>query len=262
MELLRAAFLGVVQGITEFLPVSSDGHLLLVRHLLRWSDEGLAFDAALHLGTFLALLWCFKERCRQLFGVIVGRGSGADHRLLASVLFATVPAAVFGFLGERAIAETFRGLAVAAGGFVVSALFLLLADRARRQRPAQTPELAVTFRQALLTGGAQALALLPGISRSATTMAGGILTGVPRAQAVEFSFLLALPIVGAAGLQGLLEVTQGDAALFLPLGVGVLLAFVTGTWVVRFLLRYLPTHSFFPFVVYLFGAAAVAALLP
>ncbi|TSC72275.1 MAG: undecaprenyl-diphosphatase UppP [Parcubacteria group bacterium Gr01-1014_38] len=238
MELLRAVVLGVVQGITEFLPVSSDGHLLLARYVFGWADEGLAFDAALHLGTFLAVLVYFR---RTWIALVRGR----DAPLFWALVLGTLPAALVGVAAQRLLAEEFRSLLVTGLSFLATAALLFLADR-RAQR---SSVLEVTPPRGFLIGCAQIFALLPGLSRSGVTMAAGIFAGLSRERAVEFSFLLALPITAAAGAEGVRS-TLG-AGVSLPLAIGVLAAFLSGVVAIGAFLRLIRTQTFLPYVLYL-----------
>lgn len=248
--------------MTEFLPVSSDGHLLLIRRLFRWSDEGLAFDAALHLGTFSAALVFFRATWRRLLTALLGgQGAREDRALLWMIALATVPGAVAGYASEASLSGRFRGLEIAGVGFLVSAVLLFLADRWASLPKSLLPEKPVTVSRALFIGILQVFALLPGLSRSGATIAGGMLAGLSRERAVEFSFLLALPIVGGAGLHGLIQWLGNGASPFGPLLLGILFAFGTGVWSIGFFLNYVRRHSLTPFVVYLLGVAVLALFL-
>lgn len=262
-DIVRAIVLGVVQGITEFLPVSSDGHLLLVRHLFGWADEGLSFDTVLHLGTFFAVFIVFRKTWWRLLCSILPAGSSQDRRLLSLIVLATIPGAAIGYFGESLVASTFRGLRVTAGGFLVSAIFLWLADivqrRSMRERSASSASL--TPLRAVSVGILQVFALLPGLSRSGSTIAGGMFVGLTREAAVEFSFLLALPIVGGAGAHGLLKWGENGAHNPVALGVGALAAFLSGLWAIRMLQRLAKRQSFMPFVIYLVLVAALTWML-
>lgn len=238
MEMLRAIVLGIVQGVTEFLPVSSDGHLLLVRHIFGWADEGLSFDAALHLGTFFAVLVYFRTAWMNVL-------RGRDPQLFWALIIGTIPAGLAGFFGQRLIAEEFRSLLVTGLSFIGTAILLFIASR--RERPSASQ--AFTPRRGFLVGCAQIIALLPGLSRSGATMTAGILSGLSRERAVEFSFLLALPITAAAGLEGM-RTTLPDGVSW-ALGVGVFAAFLSGLGAIRLFLRLVRTRTFTPFVVYL-----------
>lgn len=243
MDIVRALVLGVVQGLTEFLPVSSSGHLVLVRSLAGWGDEGLAFDAALHLGTLVALLLVFRRTCWALL-------RGENRQLLWLLMLGTLPAAVAGFFGEPLVATRLRAPLAIGLAFLVTAVLLAAAERVARRR-LRAPVLTLSHVPALLVGLAQALALLPGISRSGTTIAAGMFLGLPRPQAVEFSFLLALPITAAAGAEGLRQVSAAASGSLLPLAVGFLAAFLAGYAAINFLLRTLRSSSLLPYAAYL-----------
>lgn len=265
MAWLQAAVLGLVQGLTEFIPVSSDGHLFAVRALLHWPDQGLLFDTVLHLGTLVAVvvgLW--PEWVR------VGRGVASvfrtrqlwktsDQRLVVLVLVATVPGAVFGYFGESIFADVFRTTSAVALLFTVCGLFYVLAEYlARRATHRDEPSLL----GALAIGAAQATALLPGVSRSGTTIAAGRLLGLERASAARFSFVLAGPIVAGAVAKSLLELAGAPAVetAWGPLVVGVVVAGVVGVLAIRWLLRFLKTRSLLPFGVYMVVVGGVLLL--
>lgn len=247
MDVLRALVLGLVQGVTEFLPVSSSGHLVLVRQLLGWPDPGLAFDAALHLGTLLAVLVAFWPTWR---GILRGR----DHPIVGWLVLGTLPGLLAGFFGETVVANRFRGLPAISVSFLATAGLLLAADYANaRRRGSQT----LGARVALLVGIAQAFALLPGLSRSGATMAAGLFLGLPRVRAVEFSFLLALPITAVASVEGLRQLLVLAPSHLLPAAVGMLLAAVVGLLTIRVFLSLVRRRSFVPFALYLLILGAV-----
>lgn len=252
MDLFRAVVLGMVQGATEFLPVSSSGHLVVVRHVFGWVDEGLAFDAALHLGTFLAALLYFRSRWWDVL-------RGQDRALLLALALGTLPAAFAGILGEEFLGRSFRSLTPIGLSFLVTGVLLWLGDHVRARGAAQQ-EVVVTPRRAFLVGVAQAFALLPGLSRSGLTMATGMLTGFSRQQAVEFSFLLALPITAAAGLEGLRGVFQASSGQLLAAAVGGVAAFAVGMASIAFLLRSVRQYSFLPYTLYLLAAGMLILL--
>lgn len=252
MDLFRALVLGVVQGVTEFLPVSSSGHLVVVRRLAGWVDEGLAFDAALHLGTFLAVLLYFRSRWWEVL-------RGRNRALLLALAWGTLPAVLAGILGEAFIGRYFRSLTPIGLSFLVTGILLWWADRAR-SRGAATQEAVAAPRRAFLIGVAQAFALLPGLSRSGLTMSAGMLTGFSRPQAVEFSFLLALPITAAAGLEGLRGVFQESSGQLLAAAVGGVVAFAVGMASIAFLLRSIRQHSFLPYTLYLLATGVLVLL--
>jgi undecaprenyl-diphosphatase len=264
VDLLQALILGIVQGLTEFIPVSSSAHLIIVPWLLGWRDPGLAFDAALHLGTLLAVLAYFAADWLELargFGASIAERSlgGQRNRLMAwLILVGCVPGAVAGLLLDHPVEAFFHNpngahttsamLLIAAFVLGLAALLLLAEQIARHTRPLDQ----VGWRDAILIGLAQAAALLPGVSRSGATMTTGLLLGLEREAAARFSFLLATPIIAGAGLKKVYDalkagLSAGDQAAF---AIGLLAAAVTGYMCIAFLLRYLQRNSTVPFVVY------------
>jgi len=284
VTLFQAFLLGVLQGATEFLPVSSSGHLVLVPWLFGWGEPGLAFDAVVHWGTALAVVvyfwrdWVsivtafFRSLPPQVGGLraaLAGReiptdrrGAGlasVDARLAWLILLGTVPAAVIGFLLEDFFEAMFARPPAAAAFLLVTATLLTVAERlGRRQRELDR----LTWVDALVIGLAQALAIFPGISRSGATIAAGLAQGLRREPAARFSFLLATPIIFGAGLFKLVDLAQvGDLPAQAPtLALGFLSAGVVGFGCIHFLLRYLQRRRLYPFAVYC-AAAGVACLL-
>jgi undecaprenyl-diphosphatase len=250
----QAVVLGVVQGVTEFLPISSSGHLLLVPYVFGWPDQGLAVDAAVHLGTLAALLAYFRV---ELAALVTG---AQPRRLALLVALATVPAGLAGLLLDRVAPALLRSPVVVAASTAVWAVVMEIADR-RAPAPATVPDplARLSTRQALTVGCAQALALIPGTSRSGITITAGLVTGLDRATAARFAFLLGIPITAAAG--GLKAVELAGAGLAAgdlgPLLIAVLAAFLSGWVAVWFLLTYLKRRSLRPFVVYRLLLAAV-----
>jgi undecaprenyl-diphosphatase len=249
----QALVLGLVQGLTEFLPVSSSGHLILVPHLFGWPDQGLAFDAAMHLGTLLALVAYFRAE-------LIALATGALRRRVGVlIVLATIPGAVAGVLLDRWIEAHLRSPLVVAAATAFWGVVMWIADRAARP-PAADPEPLerVSGPQALTIGIAQALALIPGTSRSGITMTAGLFSGLDRPTAARFSFLLGIPITGGAGSLKLFHLLReglapGQAG---PLALAVLCAFIAGWFAVWFLVSYLQTHSLRPFVIYRLAIAA------
>jgi undecaprenyl-diphosphatase len=244
----QGVVLGLVQGLTEFLPVSSSGHLILVPHLFGWPDQGLAFDAVMHLGTLAALLAYFR-------GELLGMASGTlSVRLVAILAVATIPGAVAGVLFERVVAAELRSPLVIAASTAAWAMVMWAADRraAAAPRAPGDPLERVSWAQGLVVGFAQAIALIPGTSRSGITITAGLLGGVDRSTAARFSFLLGIPITMAVGAHKAVHL----ASVGLPSGeLGPLLAalaaaFVSGWFAVWLLVSYLKTRSLRPFVVY------------
>jgi undecaprenyl-diphosphatase len=276
MELVfQAALIGLIQGLTEFIPVSSSAHLELTPWILGWDDTGLigslSFDVFLHLGTLLALLFHVGREWLRLLGAmwrsLVERriGDDPDRRLGWLLALATLPAALIGFALEDAIAQAFHGdedlsrLAIA-GFLVIGAVVLYLADRlGARQRDLDH----VGAGRALTIGLSQAAALMPGISRSGATMATGLAFGLTRETAARFSFLLATPITLGAGLYGSRNlVTASHTSIeWLAIGVGFAAASISGAFAIGFLLRWLRTRSLAVFCVERVLLAALVVVL-
>lgn len=244
---LAAFILGLVQGLTEFLPVSSTAHLILVSDVLKLDPDkfGLTFDVALHLGTALAVLLYFAATWIGLLAdVFRGR-----LRLPIVVVVGTIPAAIAGVLFESAVSSALRGPLVIAAGLLVGSAIFVLAERlaTHRRRIDQ-----LTVIDAIVVGVAQAIALIPGISRSGITISAGLLRGVERADATRFAFLLATPVILGAGAKTLLDARKlsGLTAQLDIVAIGFVVSFVSGLAAVAFMVRYLRGHSLNVFVAY------------
>jgi undecaprenyl-diphosphatase len=250
----QSIVLGLVQGLTEFLPVSSSGHLILVPLVFGWPDQGLAFDAVMHLGTLAALLAYFRA---ELHAFLAG---SLSRRVAVMILVATLPALLAGFFLENWIETRVRSALVIAATTAGWGLAMWVADRrAAVAREGGEPLERVTWAQGLAVGCAQALALIPGTSRSGITITTGLLGGLDRATAARYAFLLSIPITAAVGGYKMLKlmhhgVPPGEGG---PLLVGVLVAFASGWFAVWFLVNYLRTRSLVPFVIYRLVLAAV-----
>lgn len=266
MELLQALVLGVIQGLTEFLPVSSTGHLLLAEWLMGLDPErfGLPFDAAIHLGTLggiLAVFWRdFLGIARAMLSAARGRRDTADPevRLGLALIIGTLPAVIAGLLLEHAIETTLRSPLLVAAMLMLFGIVLLWVERAGGQGK-DVAELR--WQDALLIGCAQAVALIPGVSRSGITIAAGMALGLRRASSARFAFLLSTPIVAGAGGKQLLDVVWHSGVSNLDLlAVGMVSAGIVGYLVIRFLLGYLVSHSLDVFAYYRFGLAAIVTI--
>ncbi|HXG40774.1 MAG TPA: undecaprenyl-diphosphatase UppP [Candidatus Limnocylindrales bacterium] len=268
--LLQAIAMGIVQGLTEFLPVSSSGHLIVVPALLGWDDRfirSLAFSVILHLGTLGALLAYFRRDWLRLVpaGLDVLRfrsvGDDPDRRLALLVAVATVPALVFGAAFNEAIEEPLRRVGVVALALVLGAAILWLAERVGRRRHGLE---RLTVPQALGIGVAQAAALVPGISRSGISIAAGLFAGLERTSAARFSFLMAAPVTAAAGaFETVKLVASGglEATYVGPLLAGLVTSFVAGLLAIGFLLRFLARFSVGVFVAYRVALAAIVVVV-
>jgi undecaprenyl-diphosphatase len=267
--IIQAVVMGIVQGLTEFLPISSTAHLIIVPYLLGWDDPfitSLAFGVMLHLGTLAALLVYFWRDWVQVvpawFASLRERSLGDDpnRRLAWLLLAATVPAAIAGYLLESLVATEFREIGVVAASLAVGAGLLWLVDRVTPKR-LQIGSLSIPT--AFGIGVLQSFALLPGVSRSGASIAGGLIAGLTREEAARFSFLMATPIIAGAGAFETLQLIRGGNDVkpeLAPLVFGMLAAFVSGMLAVAFMLRWLRTHSFDVFVVYRLVAAAVVVV--
>ena len=261
-SLLQVIVLAVVQGITEFLPISSSAHLILVPQLLGWPDQGLAFDGAMHVGTLAAVLWYFRKNLWPLtrdFGLSLrGQGVTPNGRLAWAVLLGTLPAAVAGLLLHDLVETALRSPKVIAATTIGYGLLLWLADRIGKQ---QRDEYTFRWRDAALVACAQALALVPGTSRSGVTMTAGLLAGLTRAGAARFSFLLSIPITALAGGYEILKIAKAGAPEELDQALlAAVVAGISGYLAIAFLLRLLQNRGMTPFVVYrlLLGAYLIA----
>jgi undecaprenyl-diphosphatase len=263
--LLAAIIMGTVQGLTEFLPVSSSGHLIIVPYLLGIHDPfitSLEFSVILHIGTLIALLLYFRADWLRLvpafFGAVRDRSlaDNADRRLAILLAIATVPALVIGFL-LRDLENVIRAqIGLVAVMLVVGGGILWLAERMGvRQKLA----LDLSLPQALSIGAAQALALVPGISRSGISISAGLFAGLRREEAARFSFLMATPVTAAAAAFEVLKVVRGDSVSMqvLPLAAGLLASLVFGVLGIAVLLRFLRTRSTDVFVAYRIVVAAI-----
>ncbi|MFA6429138.1 MAG: undecaprenyl-diphosphate phosphatase [Patescibacteria group bacterium] len=259
MLILQGIVLGIVQGLCEFLPISSSGHLILVPALLHWNDPGLAFDAVLHLGTLAALLVYFWKDIFALSRV-----------MLFKLAVATLPAIGAALLLNDLVEHYARGPRVVAFGLAFWAMVLFVADRwSGRTAPLHEGEdnnPQVTWTQALVIGCAQAIAIMPGTSRSGITITAALFMGLRRTAAARFSFLLSIPITAAAGGYELLKLvrdgglTQSGASVMM-LVVGSVAACVSGLWAIRFLLTYVVKRRYDLFVFYRLALAVVVLLL-
>lgn len=267
---LQALFMGIVQGLTEFLPVSSSGHLVVVPFLLGWNDpflNSLAFSVMLHLGSLVALLVYFRDDWARLIpaGLAAVRDRSFRHdpdRRLAGLLVAsTIPAALAGLVFNDLIEDQFRQVGLVAVMLVVGGAILFVADRVGRRSRAIAD---ITFPVAIGIGAAQALALIPGISRSGISISAGRLAGLDREAAARFAFLMATPITAGAGLfeaRKLLTGESGVQAALEPMLVGMIAALLSGLAAIHFMLRYLRTRSLDVFVWYRFVLAAVVIVV-
>ena len=254
MTFVEAIVLGLVQGLTEFLPISSTAHLRLVPTLLGWADPGAASSAIIQLGTMLAVVAFFRRDIVRLFKAFI-RGLSRrrpleefESRLAWYIAVGTIPVGVFGLLFKDFIETSARSLYLIAASLIILALILAVAERiSTRQRDTN----AITFGDSVIVGLAQALALIPGSSRSGTTITAALFLGFTREAAARFSFLLSIPAVIASGLFELFEVRHSLTGFgALNLSIATLVSAITGYAAIAFLLKYLRTHTTYVFIWY------------
>lgn len=259
MDYIYASILGIIQGLTEWLPISSTGHLILAERWLGLDEAtfNLTFDAAIQLGTTAAVIIYFRS---DLWNLVRNFHRPAERRLGTALMLATIPAIIFGLLLEPYIEGPFRELPVIAGALVLGGVAFLLVERYAKVRQDVSK---TSKRNALIIGFAQSLALVPGVSRSGSTIVAGMLLGLERAAAARFTFLLSIPIIVIAGGKKLLEVITGDAGevrLDLVL-VGTVVAGIVGYFTIKFLLRFLVGHRLNVFAYYRFALAGILLII-
>jgi len=254
MDMLSSIILGVVQGITEFLPVSSSGHLVLMHSLLGMEgDSSLAFDAILHFATALAVAVYFFDELYILFQTVLRKFgrlpvNDRDWTVVKALAIGTVPAVIVGVLLESYIEEFFRNPLLVAGMLVVGSLLFMYAEYVY-DNSFHTGNIDV--KTGWKIGLFQVLALIPGMSRSGATIAGGMILGLTRSDAARFSFLLALPVILGAGGKKLFELIASPVEVsWLAIGVGALAAFAVGLCTIHFLITFVRKHSLWPFIWY------------
>ena len=254
MSMIEAFILGIVQGLTEFLPVSSTGHLILARTVFGLNDaQGLAFDAVLQLATVAAVfvyffpdIWLLTQTALRKLGRLPVNKK--EEVLLYALLVATIPAVIFGLMLESLMESAFRSPLLVAGVLVAGSILFIYAEYKYQTTP-RTNE--VNISSGFKIGLFQVLALIPGMSRSGATIAGGMLMGLNRSEAARFAFLLALPVITGAGLKKLLELIVADQQVaWGTVLVGSITAFITGLLAIHFLLRFVETHTLWPFIWY------------
>ena len=258
MTYLQAAVLGVVQGLTEFIPVSSSGHLVLVPHFLGWHfspEQSFIFDVLVQWGTLLAVLVYFYQDLKNialafLHGLIQRQPFAERDSVMGwYLILATLPAAFFGLLCKDLVEQAFASAKMTGGFLLLTALLLVVAEK-MGQRNRSFAQL--DWKDSLWIGLSQVLALLPGVSRSGATMAGGMTRHLDRSTAARFSFLMSVPVMLGAGLLAIKDLFElaGSAELLLPLLVGFLTAAVSGYIAIRWLIAYLERHSLYFFAGY------------
>jgi undecaprenyl-diphosphatase len=259
MELIQIVILALLQGLTEFLPISSSAHLILFPTLSGWEDQGLAFDVAVHVGTLSAVVWYFRGELvvmlRDWFASIVQRRRVGDSNLAWAVGFGTIPVGLAGLLFKDVVETSLRSPLVIAVATVVFGLLLWWADaQAKRVRD----EHSIGWRDVVIIGVAQALALIPGTSRSGITMTAGLMVGLDRAAAARFSFLLSIPVILLAGGLNTIELARSPLPVdWTSLLLGAALSALSAYLCIHLFLKALERIGMFPFVLYRLALGAV-----
>ncbi|MCK5727294.1 MAG: undecaprenyl-diphosphate phosphatase [Thiotrichaceae bacterium] len=252
MEFFQVVILSIVQGLTEFLPVSSSAHLILTPIIFNWQDQGLAFDVAVHVGTLLAVVGYFRKELikmtRSWFRSVITFELDADAKLAWAVLFGTIPVGLFGLAFKDYISENLREPLVIAGATLVFALFLWLADRYAKQ---ERTEYEIRWMDVLMIGIAQALALIPGTSRSGATMTMALIMGFTRQAAARFSFLLSIPTIVLGGGLVSIELIQSETSVdWGSLLLAIVLSALSAWVCIHYFLKLLDRFGMTPFVIY------------
>jgi undecaprenyl-diphosphatase len=265
-NLLHAIVLGVVQGLTEFLPISSTAHLRVVPAFLGWGDPGTAFTAVVQLGTMAAVLIFFREELLRIARATIGslqdrtlwHTRERDAREGWYIVLGTIPIGILGLALKHRIEHQFRSLELIGTMLILMGLVMLVCDAtSRRERDLDD----LTMRDGWIVGFAQAAALIPGVSRSGATISAGLALGFDRISAARYSFLLSVPAVVLSGLFELKDVGSGGGYGPFPTIVATIVAFIVGYWSIAFLLRYLTTHTLKPFIAYRLIVGAIVLIL-
>lgn len=254
MEIIQSIILGLVQGLTEFIPISSSGHLVLVRKIFGFRDQGLAFDAVLHLGTLLAVILYFKKDWVEIL-----KESSKKKKLFWQIIIATIPAAIAGFLFEDLVTSFFRDILWVATFFILVGFIFLLAERYYDLKIKKKELDHLTWKDSLIIGIAQIFALLPGISRSGVTITAGMFRFLRRTEAARFSFLMSTLIIFGAGIKSAIDLFasfefQNEK---LEIILGFVTSFLAGYFSIKFLMNFLKNHRLYIFSVYLFVVGLV-----
>lgn len=266
MEILQAILLGIIEGLTEFLPISSTGHLIIAEEYMNFKDTAKVFTVVIQLGAILAVIWYYRK---DLFEKITGlfKKSPEAYGFFKNLVIATIPAAIAGFFLEKEF-DNFAKPIVVASALIIGAFILLIVDN-KAPKPSVSDKIdldKLSAKQALGVGIAQCFALVPGVSRSGASIVGGLLGGMNRVSATAFSFYLGIPILGGAGIYKLLKDGSDLSTVSgggLSIVVGAVSSFIVAVVAVTWLLKYVSTHSFRIFVYYriILGIAVLALLV-
>jgi len=256
-EILKAILLGVVQGLTEFLPVSSTAHLRIIPSFFGWADIGASYTAVIQVGTMIAIILYFRNDLINMVKAMIlslktRDFNSKDTRLLIMIIIGTIPIVIAGFLLKELIRNQFRNMYIVAASLIFFSIILLIADRFTKKKVDLN---SITYKDGIIVGIFQAMALIPGASRSGSTISGAFFRNMTREDAARFSFLLSIPAVLLSGVYELFSqratLLSGDSAI-LSLVIATLVSGVVGYWSIWFLLSYIKKHSMMLFVIYRF----------
>lgn len=254
-EILKAILLGVVQGLTEFLPVSSTAHLRIIPSFFGWGDIGASYTAVIQVGTMIAIILYFRSDLMNmtramLLSLKTKDFNSKDTRLLIMIIIGTIPIVIAGFLLKDLIRHQFRNMYIVAASLIFFSIILMIADRFTKKKVDLS---SITYKDGIIVGIFQAMALIPGASRSGSTISGAFFRNMTREDAARFSFLLSIPAVLLSGVYELFSqratLLSGDSAI-LSLVIATVVSGVVGYWSIWFLLSYIKKHSMMLFVVY------------
>jgi undecaprenyl-diphosphatase len=266
MDIIHAIILGIIQGIGEFLPISSSGHLIVVPYLFNWSEHSLAFDVALHFGTLVAVLAVFWkdwfDLAKGAFEKVVYKKSSFENKMFWYLVLATIPGALIGKIFEEQVENIFRNreyIYIIAISLAVMGILIYLGDKwaEKYYKGKETEFENLTLKQTFLIGISQAAAVIPGFSRSGTTILTARLMGVSRSSSAKFTFLLSVPIIFGAALLKLPDMLTGFS---LELVIGIVVSAVVGVLSIKFLLKYIKKHDFAIFAYYRIIIAIIVLL--
>jgi undecaprenyl-diphosphatase len=254
MDIIQSVVLGLVQGLGEFLPISSSAHLVLVPWIFKWQDPGLTFDIALHVGTLIAVILYFWRDWLNLISKGLTKPKEREGKLFWYLVLATIPGAAIGYLLEHKAETVFRNPVLIAFMLIMLGGILYLVDRKSKK---QVDVEHISLKTSFLIGLSQALAIIPGVSRSGITMTTALALGMTREGAARFSFLLSAPIIFGASAIKIPEIIANPSVIDVSFIVGMVVACISGLAGIGFLLRYVQTKTFLPFVWYRFILGAV-----
>lgn len=269
MPLIKALILGIVQGLTEFLPVSSSAHLIIFPKLLGWEEQSLSFDTTLHLGTLFALLVVFWKDIFSIINSFINDAKkhktstnhySSESMLGLKIIIATIPVSLVGFFLGDFLENFFRNLWYVVLFLLIGTFIMFIAEKKFKKRMLVKDEISIS--KSFNVGLFQALALLPGISRSGSTISGGMIFGLSRKEATRFSFLLSIPAVFAAGISQLFSsFDYFNMADFAPMVVGFISSSLVGLFAIKFMLKFVRNNKLYPFIYYRLGLALFLIIL-